>query len=204
MASQIPMVLDVCVPMTGSTSSANLQGLVPGRDPSGRSLPHRRTDSGGSPGPTLSAIPATRRWCSTTLGFAAKLRGGRLAVEPDKAIELARYVEGAAPHLFGCNRLPRAVRRGRMRVVGTGVVEKHQDLVVGRRMKRRGMRWTRRGADNLLALQARCFSDRWPDRWGGGGRGLRLSSRRRPPASVGHRITDRFRSARRDLGQPVC
>lgn len=99
-------------------------------------------------------------------GFATKLRRGKLAVEPDKALELARYIEGAAPHLFGCNRLPRALRRGRMRIVGTGVVEKHQDLVVGRRMKRRGMRWSRRGADNLLALQARRFSDRWPDRWG--------------------------------------
>ena len=98
--------------------------------------------------------------------FAAKLRRGDLGVEVDKAAELAGYIEGVAPHLFGCNRLPRDLRRGRMRIVGTGVVEKHQDLVVGRRMKKRGMRWTRRGADNLLALQARRFSDCWPDRWG--------------------------------------
>jgi hypothetical protein len=47
-----------------------------------------------------------------------------------------------------------------------GVVEKHQDLVVGRRMKRRGMRWTKRGADNLLALQARSFCDRLLREWG--------------------------------------
>ncbi|MDQ3772133.1 MAG: hypothetical protein M3343_08640, partial [Actinomycetota bacterium] len=67
---------------------------------------------------------------------------------------------------FGCNRLPRDLRRGRMRIVGTGVVEKHQDLVVSRGVKRPGMRWTRRDADNLLALQARRFSDCWPDRWG--------------------------------------
>jgi len=53
-----------------------------------------------------------------------------------------------------------------MRVVGSGVVEKHQDLLVKRRMKGRGMRWTRRGADNLLALQARRFCDRWPTGWG--------------------------------------
>ena len=99
-------------------------------------------------------------------GFATKLRRGRLLVEHDKALELAHYIEGVAPHLFGCNQLPRNLRRGRMRVVGTGVVEKHQDLVVGRRMKRRGMRWSRRGADNLLALQARRVSDQWPHRWG--------------------------------------
>lgn len=99
-------------------------------------------------------------------GFTRKLRRGDFGVEPDKAAELAGYIEGVAPHLFGCNRLPRDLRRGRMHIVGTGVVEKHQDLVVGRRMKRRGMRWTRRGADNLLALQARRFSHQWPDRWG--------------------------------------
>lgn len=100
------------------------------------------------------------------LRFAAKLRRGDLGVEPDKALELARYIEGAAPHLYGCDSLPPRLRRGRMRIVGTGVVEKHQDLLVGRRMKRRGMRWTRGGADNLLALQARRFSDQWPERWG--------------------------------------
>lgn len=82
-------------------------------------------------------------------GFAAQLRRGKLLGEPDKALELARYVVGAAPHLYGCNHLPRDLRRGRMRIVGTGVVEKHQDVVVGRRMKRRGMRWSGLGVDNL-------------------------------------------------------
>jgi len=53
-----------------------------------------------------------------------------------------------------------------MRVVGSGVVEKHQDLLVKRRMKGKGMRWTRRGAEHLLALQAGRFCDRWPTRWG--------------------------------------
>jgi hypothetical protein len=53
-----------------------------------------------------------------------------------------------------------------MHVVGSGVVEKHQDLLVKRRMKGKGMRWTRRGADHLLALQARRFCDRWPTSWG--------------------------------------
>lgn len=53
-----------------------------------------------------------------------------------------------------------------MHVVGSGVVEKHQDLLVKRRMEGRGMRWTRRGAEHLLALQARRFCDRWPIAWG--------------------------------------
>lgn len=98
--------------------------------------------------------------------FARRLRAGHVAMDPDKMPELARYIEGVAADLHGCDRLPRDLRRGRMRIVGSGVVEKHQDLLVGRRMKRRGMRWTRRGADNLLALQARRFSRRWPDQWG--------------------------------------
>jgi hypothetical protein len=41
-----------------------------------------------------------------------------------------------------------------------------KDLLVKRRMKGRGMRWTRRGADHLLALRARRFCDRWPTEWG--------------------------------------
>jgi hypothetical protein len=42
---------------------------------------------------------------------------------------------------------------------GTGAMEKNIETVVGRRFKRWGMRWTRRGAHNLLKLRrwiARC------------------------------------------------
>jgi hypothetical protein len=85
---------------------------------------------------------------------------------PGLAREAAGYLEGVAPDLHGVDRLPRRLRRGRMRVAGSGVVENHQDLLVGRRMKGRGMRWTRRGAEHLLALQSRRFSGRWPTRWG--------------------------------------
>ncbi|MGH2658448.1 MAG: hypothetical protein ACRDHS_01990, partial [Actinomycetota bacterium] len=82
------------------------------------------------------------------------------------AAEVAGYLEAVAADLHGIDRLPRRLRNGRMHVVGSGVVEKHQDLLVKRRMKGRGMRWTRRGADHLLALQARRFCDRWPTEWG--------------------------------------
>jgi hypothetical protein len=94
----------------------------------------------------------------------------------ERAAEAAGYLEGVAPDLHGVDRLPRRLRRGRMRVVGSGVVEKHQDLLVARRMKGRGMRWTRRGADHLLALQARRIS-RPLARAVGGGR--QVGSRRR-------------------------
>jgi hypothetical protein len=84
----------------------------------------------------------------------------------ETAREVAGYLEHIAPDLHGIDRLPRRLRRGPMRIVGSGVVEKHQDLLVKRRMKGKGMRWTRRGADHLLAMQARRFCDRWPTEWG--------------------------------------
>lgn len=96
---------------------------------------------------------------------ASKLRRSR-RIRPELAREAASYLEAVAADLYGVDRLPRRLRRGRMRVVGSGVVEKHQDLLVKRRMKGRGMRWTRLGAEHLLALQARRFCDRWPSRWG--------------------------------------
>jgi hypothetical protein len=99
-------------------------------------------------------------------GLARKLRRGVSGLRHDQAAELAGYLEHVAADLYGVDRLPRRLRRGRMRVVGSGVVEKHQDLLVKRRMKQQGMRWTRRGAEHLLALQARRFCDRWPTRWG--------------------------------------
>jgi hypothetical protein len=101
------------------------------------------------------------RACASTLRRSLRLRA-------ELAVQVAGYLEGIAEDLHGVDRLPRRLRRGedRMHVVGSGVVEKHQDLLVKRRMKGKGMRWTRKGADNLLALQARRFCDRWPTSWG--------------------------------------
>lgn len=87
-------------------------------------------------------------------------------IRSDLAREVAGYLEHVTQDLHGVLGLPRRLRRGRMHVVGSGVVEKHQDLLVNRRMKGKGMRWTRRGAEHLLALQARRFCDRWPTSWG--------------------------------------
>lgn len=49
--------------------------------------------------------------------------------------------------------------------IGSGVVEKIADILVGRRMKHRGMSWSRQGANNLLALRVHALnqaSDRRP------------------------------------------
>ena len=103
---------------------------------------------------------------SDPAALASALRSGTFTATGYGAEDLPGYLEGVAPHLYGVDLLPRRLRSGRMRIVGTGVVEKHQDLLVKRRMKQQGMRWTREGANNLLALRARRFCDRWPTRWG--------------------------------------
>ena len=97
---------------------------------------------------------------------ARQIRRGAYGVKVDLAADLAGYLEHVAADLHGIRKLPAHLRRDGMDITGSGVVEKHQDLLVGRRMKRRGMRWTRRGADRLLALQALAFSGRWPSNWG--------------------------------------
>jgi hypothetical protein len=118
-------------------------------------------------GGDVGRFAGLKDWAFTDpLGLARRIRQGTVPVAGYRADELAGYLETVAPHLHGGDLLPRRLRRGRMRIVGTGVVEKHQDLVVKRRMKRQGMRWTRRGAEHLLALQARRFCNRWPTRWG--------------------------------------
>ena len=147
--------------------------------------------STGPPSPTGSPMLATRSTTTTSQSASGRCPGADRArfeklkalafsdplacahlirsssrIPSDLASKTAGYMEHVAPDLFGVDRLPRRLRRGRMRVVGSGVVEKHQDLLVKRRMKGKGMRWTREGADHLLALQARRHCGRWPDRWG--------------------------------------
>lgn len=99
-------------------------------------------------------------------GFVSRLRKGEFEIEQEKADDIASYLVAVGSHLNGIDKLPRRYRRGKMRVISTSVVEKHQDLLVGRRMKKRGMRWSKKGANNLLALQSRKLCDRWPIEWG--------------------------------------
>ena len=98
-------------------------------------------------------------------GFARALRHGGVVGRPDLAEETATYLEHVGPDLHGIRKIPEHLRTGRMYIVGSGVVEKHQDILVNRRMKHRGMRWSKKGADQLLTLQARRFSGEWNDLW---------------------------------------
>jgi hypothetical protein len=80
--------------------------------------------------------------------LAAQLRAGRWRGDPERARELATYLVNNGPHLDTHRRMG----PGRW-LHGSAPVEKHVELTVNRRFKRRGMRWSRRGARNLLAIR---------------------------------------------------
>lgn len=49
--------------------------------------------------------------------------------------------------------------------IGSGTVESGCKQLVGMRMKGTGMRWSRSGAENMLALRAEYLSGRWDEAW---------------------------------------
>jgi Uncharacterised protein family (UPF0236) len=87
--------------------------------------------------------------------LARDLRSGRLGGDPEQARLLAGYLEGNAPHLHTYRRMG----PGHW-LHGSGPVEKHVELTVNRRFKRRGMRWSRSGARNLLAIRLEVIAAR--------------------------------------------
>jgi hypothetical protein len=47
--------------------------------------------------------------------------------------------------------------------IGSGLVERAVDLVINRRMKKRGMRWKRANADAVVSLRAETINQEWED-----------------------------------------
>lgn len=80
--------------------------------------------------------------------LAADLRAGRHRGDPQEARNLADYLDRNADALY----THREMGPGHW-LHGSGPVEKHVELTINRRFKRRGMRWSRSGARNLLALR---------------------------------------------------
>jgi len=87
--------------------------------------------------------------------LARDLLAGRWRVDPDKARELAIYLQNNGDHLYTYRTMGPG---GWMR--GSAPAEKHVELTVNRRFKRRGMRWSRRGARNLLAIRLEVIAAR--------------------------------------------
>lgn len=67
--------------------------------------------------------------------------------------ELMDYLESNWQGLYGAWSLREKVKAQEVLVVGSGAVEKNIELVIGRRFKKRGMSWSRAGANNLLKLR---------------------------------------------------
>jgi hypothetical protein len=87
--------------------------------------------------------------------LAAQLRQGRWRGNLERAAELAVYLanNGDYPHTY------RHMGPGGW-MHGSAPAEKHVELTVNRRFKRRGMRWSRRGARNLLAIRLEVIASR--------------------------------------------
>jgi len=56
-------------------------------------------------------------------------------------------------------------RRVDQQYVGSGHVEKANDLIVGRRQKRRGMQWSRETGEALAALRTLLLTGGWDRYW---------------------------------------
>lgn len=87
--------------------------------------------------------------------LAAQLVAGRWKGDPERARELATYLTNNGDHLHTYLHMG----PGRW-MHGSAPAEKHVELTVNRRFKRRGMRWSRRGARNLLAIRLEVIAAR--------------------------------------------
>ncbi|HXF73734.1 MAG TPA: UPF0236 family protein [Actinomycetota bacterium] len=87
--------------------------------------------------------------------LAAQLAAGRWKGDPERARELATYLTNNGDHLHTY----RAMGPGSW-MHGSAPAEKHIELTVNRRFKRRGMRWSRDGARRLLAIRLEVIAAR--------------------------------------------
>ena len=77
--------------------------------------------------------------------------------DPERVAKLETYLRANQGGFYGARRLREqlSLQAKLVAVEGSGAIEKQMDLVVGRRFKGQGMRWTRRGANRLLKLRLR-------------------------------------------------
>ncbi len=90
------------------------------------------------------------------------------AIDPEAGRSLYAYLAKGVDAFHTYVRLQEEGHSPQMAPRGSGAMEHNVDLVVARRFKRQGMRsWSRRGADNLLALRTLAMNDAaWRDWWG--------------------------------------
>jgi len=84
--------------------------------------------------------------------------------EAEKLDEFLDYLEENWKWIYGSWSLRGKVKAQEVLVVGSGAMEKNIELLIGRRFKKRGMSWSRQGADNLLKLRVK---KQLPEDWEG-------------------------------------
>jgi hypothetical protein len=72
--------------------------------------------------------------------------------------DLASYLEGPGQELYGARTLARRGVKLPPHMEGSGGIERNIGILIARRMKRRGMGWTKHGASGLLAVRLRLFN----------------------------------------------
>lgn len=118
---------------------------------------------------TRAAVPEKEERAPWSIRLERALDSGKV----EEALAILAELAAAHPHplLDGFagylreqrERIPDyAARRAAGKVIGSGVVEKGADIVVNRRLKgRRGMRWWRARAEEVVALRLALLNDEW-------------------------------------------
>ena len=85
---------------------------------------------------------------------------------PNQSVPVQEEIEGTV-HYFETNRdrmkYAEWIKEGLF--VGSGVIEAGCKTIVGRRLKQSGMRWTVKGANEIIALRCCQISGQWEDYW---------------------------------------
>jgi hypothetical protein len=83
----------------------------------------------------------------------------RGVLDPEEARMTVAYIAAGAPKLHAASRLKDRGATGELCSKGSGAIEHNVDLVVARRLKRRGMTWSREGASDILALRCAAMDE---------------------------------------------
>jgi len=113
-----------------------------------------RLAAGGDPARASRWISWALRgqWRAIARSMAPLVRRGALA--PEVASDTLRFLELNHSAIWASRSLRAQGAPPELCIVGSGVAEHTVDLGVARRMKRQGMRWSREGAHNMLAMRS--------------------------------------------------
>jgi hypothetical protein len=83
----------------------------------------------------------------------------RQVIDPQQAKNTMAYIAAGASKLHAASRLKERGATAELCSKGSGAIEHNVDLVVARRLKRRGMTWSREGASDILALRCAAMNE---------------------------------------------